>query len=76
MEKSECHLAAFDYQAVSSGKVLLFWKSRLIKTLAGTEAARFLDKINRADSKTTQLLIAKATGNFKRGNERSSPIDG
>jgi len=76
MEKSESHLAEFDYQALSSGKVLLFWKGRLIKTLAGTEAVRFLDKINQADSKTTLLLIAKATGNFKRGNERSSPIDG
>jgi hypothetical protein len=76
MEKSESHLAEFDYQALSSGKVLLFWKGRLIKTLAGMEAARFLDKINLADSKTTLLLIAKATGNFKRGNERLTPIDG
>ena len=76
MGKSESNLAEFNYQAVSSGKILLFWKGRLIKTLAGMEAARFLDKINQADAKTTLLLIAKATGNFKRGNERSSPTDG
>jgi hypothetical protein len=70
MEKREIHLAEFSYQALNSGKVLLFWKGRKIKTLAGMEAAQFLDKMNQADPQTGLLLMAKATGNFKRGNER------
>jgi hypothetical protein len=41
----------------------------MVTTLAGKEAERFLAKIA-ADPGAAQMVMAKATGNFKRGNER------
>lgn len=42
-----------------------------IMTLKGNDAEKFLNKINRASNeKEKQLIMAKITGNFKRGNER------
>lgn len=73
MSNREENLADFDHRKTGEGKVLLYWKGRLIKTLSGTAAAQFLDKMEQADPESARLLIAKATGNFKRGNERQSP---
>jgi len=39
-------------------------------TLAGLEAARFLNAVRTADAAEVQLLMARFTGNYKRGNER------
>ncbi len=72
MQKREAHLAEFDFRETKSGKVLLYWKGKLIKTLSSMEASRFLDRMGQADSESARLLLAKTTGNFKRGNERTS----
>ena len=40
-------------------------------TLAGGSAARFLEQVEGIDPEGEQLLMARVTGNFKRGNERS-----
>jgi hypothetical protein len=61
----------FDYQETKDGKVLLFHKGKHIETLTGTAALRFLARASNVDSRGVQLLMAKATKNFKRGNERS-----
>lgn len=61
----------FSYQATKSGRVLLYWQGKLIKTLAGKQAQKFLRQIDAANTdKELQLIMAKATGNFKHGNER------
>ena len=60
----------FDYQITKDNRVLLFWQAKHIKTLAGTEARKFIDKMETLDEAEAQLLLAKVTGNFKRGNER------
>ncbi|NLF52673.1 MAG: hypothetical protein GX577_16215 [Leptolinea sp.] len=73
MNNREENLSDFEYRKTGEGKVLLYWKGKLIKTLSGTAAAQFLDKMEQADLESARLLIAKATGNFKRGNERHSP---
>jgi hypothetical protein len=75
MDNRQNHLSEFGYREIKSGNVQLFWKGRMIKTISGTEAGNFIDKINQADPETAQLLIAKVTGNFKRGNERLFPPD-
>jgi hypothetical protein len=76
MLEQDDHLQDFSYREIKSGQVLLYWKGRHIKTLSRIEAGRFLDKINQADSREALLLMAKVTGNFKRGNERSSLSNG
>ena len=61
----------FSYQATQDGRVLLYWVGRHVKTLAAKDAQKFLNAIDAcATEKAAQLVMAKATGNFKRGNER------
>ncbi|MGD9891931.1 MAG: hypothetical protein AB7R89_31260 [Dehalococcoidia bacterium] len=60
----------FSYQVTKEEKVFIAWRGRRIMTLRGAEARRFLDRITPLDRKHAQLLMARITGNFKRGNER------
>jgi hypothetical protein len=61
----------FSYRATKDGKVFLFWRQKQIKILKGLTAQEFLEDIGEADAKETQLIMARITGNFKHGNERS-----
>ena len=52
-------------------RVLVSFEGRQVVTLAGGEARKLIARLERAgNEETTQLVLAKATGNFKRGNER------
>ena len=64
----------FAYRLTKNDTVLISYEGKQVITLKGTEAARLAGKLASAngESKQVQLLLAKATGNFKRGNERSS----
>ncbi|MEM8536095.1 MAG: hypothetical protein AAGF95_35045 [Chloroflexota bacterium] len=62
----------FSYQESKDGKVFLFWHGKLVKTLRGKEAHKFLSRISGLGHHEAQLVMAKVTGNFKRGNERQS----
>ncbi len=61
----------FDYQVTKDGKVLIYWNNRLVTTLANQKAQKFLNQI-RQDGSDEQLIMARFTGNFKRGNERDN----
>jgi len=60
----------FDYQTTKAGKVLIYWDGKHIKTLSGKHAQKFLTQIEGLDGAEEQLVLARVTGNFKRGNER------
>lgn len=60
----------FSYTATKQGALHLHARGRIVKTLKGKQAARLLGKLEAADSAQVQLLLAKATGQFKFGNER------
>ena len=60
----------YSYRALKDGKVLIYWHEKHVTTLAGKSAEKFLAKIEGLDGKDAQLVMAKATGNFKHGNER------
>ena len=60
----------FTYQTTQSRKVFLFWRGKRVKILEGGAAQKFLAKIDGLDEADAQLVMAKETGNFKRGNER------
>lgn len=62
----------FDYQITKDERVLMYYEGKHIKTLAGKAAKKFIQQIDDADWKDAQLIMAKATGNFKRGNERDN----
>jgi len=40
-----------------------------VKVVAGVEAAKLSASLAASDARGRQLLLAKASGNFKRGNE-------
>lgn len=62
----------FSYRVSKDNKVFLFWYDKQVKILVGKESEKFLLKIQSADSKEAQLIMAKVTGNFKHGNEKDN----
>jgi hypothetical protein len=62
----------FAYRVVKNGTVFVSWQGNTVTTLNGKAAERFLAQIERIDGQAAQLVMAKVTGNFKRGNERIS----
>lgn len=62
----------FDYRLLKDQKVQIFWEGKPVMILSGRKAIDLIEKLNDGDSFDQQLLLAKATGNFKRGNERTS----
>lgn len=59
----------FSYRARKSGAVQLLHRGVLAATLRGTRAAEFLDEVAAGDAADAQQLMARLTGNYKRGNE-------
>ena len=59
----------FDVQ-VTRDKVLVRFRGRLVRTLTGADAVEVRAAAAGGDPAAVQLLVARKTGNFKRGNER------
>jgi hypothetical protein len=55
---------------VARDKVLVTFRGRLVRTLVGDDASAVRAAIATGDDAAVQLLVARKTGNFKRGNER------
>ncbi|MCC7118281.1 MAG: hypothetical protein IT310_07120 [Anaerolineales bacterium] len=60
----------FAFQKTKTGKVFLDWRGKQVLMLKAKKAESFLRHIAYANEEQVQLLMAKMTGNFKRGNER------
>ena len=60
----------FGYRATMDERVFITWQGKHVVTLAGKEASKFLARIEGLEQDEAQLLMARVTGNFKRGNER------
>lgn len=60
----------FSYHINKQKKVFIYWRGQQVKILKGMPAQQFLAKITGLENKEAQLVMAKATGNFKRGNEQ------
>lgn len=57
----------FDFTVGQDGTVRILHQGRVATTLRGRRAADFLEDVDAGDA---QLLMARLTGNYKRGNER------
>jgi hypothetical protein len=55
---------------MGNDKVFVSWRGKQVKILKGAEARKFLEAIAGLEGQAAQLVMAKVTGNFKRGNER------
>ena len=62
----------FRFRAHKDGTVRIAYRGKVVTTLAGKAASRFLTRVAGADAEQMQLAMAKATGDFKRGNERQA----
>ncbi|MBD8080773.1 hypothetical protein [Cellulosimicrobium arenosum] len=64
----------FAHQVTADGRVRVSRGGRVVVTVAGTAAARLVPALElaegRGDEHEVQLLLARATGNYRRGNER------
>lgn len=60
----------FSFRETRDGKVFISWHGKHAVTLQGAAAEKFLAAMPAADADHAQLLMARVTGNFKRGNER------
>lgn len=61
----------FAYEA-RGGEVVLTHHGRRATVLRGSTAARFLADVEDADDSVQQELMARVTGNYRRGNERTA----
>lgn len=60
----------FAYRASKDGKVIIYWQGKQVTVLGEKDSKKFLAKVTAADEQAAQLLMAKAAGHFKHGNER------
>jgi len=65
----------FSYRITKDGKIFISWYGKHVKTLQGKAVKTFITKIDGADTSGAQLIMAKVTGNFKRGNEKRNRND-
>lgn len=64
----------FDWTERKNGDVVITHHGRVATTLRGRQAADFLDDVGSGlgDSGADQELMARLTGNYRRGNERDA----
>jgi len=62
----------FDYEITKKGTVVIYYKRKQNKIIKDREAECLIKRIKEVEDNITavQLLLAKITGNFKRGNEK------
>ena len=60
----------FTYRNRKGGIVEVLHRGRLASTLRGVAALDFLSEIESSAASDAQRLMARLTGNYKRGNER------
>jgi hypothetical protein len=60
----------FTYHVNKDGKVLIYWYGKRVMILKGVEAQKFSARVKNLSNHEVQLTMARAIGNFKRGNKR------
>ncbi|MDH5540960.1 MAG: hypothetical protein OEY03_16270 [Rhizobacter sp.] len=59
----------FAYRTRKNGDIELLHRGRLASTLRGADAKAFIAEVESGDAEDGQQLMARITGNYKRGNE-------
>ena len=60
----------FSYRITRDRKVCIGWHGRPVTVLKGRQAEKLIGDLPGMSREQEQSALAKATGNFKRGNER------
>lgn len=62
----------FAYRTRKNGDVEVLHQGKLASTLRGAEAHGFISQVEAGGYADGQQLMARLTGNYKRGNERTA----
>ncbi len=63
----------FTYRITKNNTVFIDYQGKQVMVLKGKEAEKIINRIDQASTdKDVQLILAKVTGNFKRGNEKDT----
>lgn len=62
----------FTYRARKRGDVEIWHHGRLASTLRGSDAVDFIQDVQEGTDADAQQLMARITGNYKHGNERTA----
>ncbi len=62
----------FDYQIKKDQRIFISWQGRHVMILKGKKANQLAQKLESASKDEAELILAKITGNFKRGNEKDN----
>jgi hypothetical protein len=62
----------FEWRVTADSRVLVSRGSKQVVVVAGARGAKLCAQLDTADEEQAQQLLARATGNYKRGNERQS----
>jgi len=60
----------FEWRVTADAKVIVSRGGRQVVVVAGARAAKLSAQLGTADVEQAQQLLARATGNYKRGNEK------
>ena len=60
----------FEAHVTKSGQVRISRGGRVVVVVAGRDGAKLAAQLETADEVRTQHLLARATGNYRQGNER------
>ena len=75
-EKNPLEDSPFEYRKYKNGNVSVFYNSKEVTILKDKDAQKFTARIESASEQEAQMIMAKITGNFKRGNEREAKQKG
>ena len=64
----------FAYKITKDRKVFISYHGKQVSILNGKKANVFIRDIAGTEGKGAQLIMAKVTGNFKRGNEKLASV--
>ena len=64
----------FSFEITKNRRVRIFWEGRCVMTLGGPRGRRLAAELTDASHEETQYALQRATGNFKRGNERRTRV--
>ena len=62
----------FTFRLKKSGEVEILHRGKLASTLRGTDAMDFIAEVESGEFADAQQLMARMTGNYKHGNERTA----
>ena len=62
--------AGFEWSVRKNGEIAIRHHGRAATIVRGRAAERLAERLTSADDDGAQQLLARATGNYKRGNER------